>query len=106
MGEQPREEKRTERPEIFWILFLMVSAGVFIAVLEPARREAAAARRHLEDIGEKLDARREHIQALRRQRQALEKGDPEAMRAAISAAGLNQPGARELPAPGRKGRGR
>ncbi len=106
MSEENHESERSERPEIFWILFLLVSAGVFIAVLEPARRETAAAHRRLQDIRKQLDASRERIEALRRQRKALEQGDPEAVRAAMFAAGLNRPGARELPSAGRNGKQR
>jgi len=93
--EEPKE--RRERPEIFWILFLLVSAAVFFAMVEPARREAAAARRRLAELEGELEKRRAKVKALRRERKALESGDLEALRAAAHAAGLNRPGAWDEP---------
>ncbi len=97
MGKREKAEERRERPEIFWILFLLVSAAVFFAVVEPARREAAAARRRLDELEADLAERRAGIETLRRERRALERGDLEALKAAAHAAGLNRPGAWDEP---------
>jgi hypothetical protein len=96
MGKKNDDSKRSERPEIFWILFVLVSAAVFFAVVEPARREAAAARRRLQRARDRLEAKRRLTEALRREREALERGDPEAWRAAAYAAGLGSPGTYRL----------
>jgi type II secretory pathway component PulM len=88
MGKPKEESERSERPEIFWILFLLVSAGVFLTVVEPARRETAEVRRRLEEVRAKLEATRRKIDRMRRERRALERGDPEAMKAAYHNSGL------------------
>jgi hypothetical protein len=92
-----------EHPEIFWVLFLLVTAAMLLAVVEPARRENAAARRELERLEAELDRRLRRIEALCRERQALERGDPEAVRAAACAAGLDLPGAWDRSDRGRAG---
>ena len=92
------EKGSAGRPEIFWILFLLVSAGVFLTVVEPARRETAAARRRLERARQELAALRRKIEVMRRDRRALERGEPEAWKAAMSAAGMKLPGTRRISA--------
>ncbi|MHC4915409.1 MAG: hypothetical protein ACYTGB_07935 [Planctomycetota bacterium] len=102
MSKAAGEIRSSGHPEIFWILFLLVSAGVFLTVVEPARRETAAARRRLARARRDLAALRQRIAVMRRDRRALERGDPEAWRAAISAAGLRLPGTHRLAATGRQ----
>ena len=84
------------RPEIFWILFLLVSAGVFLGVVEPARRESERARKRLAEVSAELEALRSRIRVLRHERRLLEQGDPDAWRAAAHAAGLVPSGYRRL----------
>ncbi len=98
MSKAAEENRSAARPEIFWVLFLLVSAGVFLTVVEPARRETAAARRRLEHARRELGALRRRIEVLRRDRRALERGEPEAWKAAMSAAGLKLPGTRRISA--------
>ncbi len=91
MGKAKRTGDSSGRPEIFWILFVLASAGVYFALVEPARREAAGAHRRLERARAGLEARLERIAHMRRDRRALQENDPEAWKAAAHACGMGRP---------------
>ncbi len=99
MGEPKREGTGSGRPEIFWILFVLVSAGVYLAVVEPARREAASARARLSRARAKLAARLQRISYMRRDRKALEGNDPKAWEAVARGQGMGAPGEFQVPEP-------
>jgi hypothetical protein len=84
-----------EHSEVFWILFVLASAGIFVAVVEPARREARDASRHVEAARAEIELRRERLERKRRERQALESGDVEAWKAACCLNGIAVPGPKE-----------
>ena len=92
--DRTRKRPFGEHSEVFWILFVLASAAVFAAVVEPARREAESARRRVEAADAELEARRARLEAKRRERQALESGNPEAWKAAWYLNGLVLPGSR------------
>ncbi len=99
MGEPRREGTGSGRPEIYWILFVLVSAGVYLAVVEPARREAASARGRLARARAKLAARLERISHMRRDRKALQGNDRQAWEAAARGEGMGAPGEFQVPEP-------
>ena len=99
MRERDGEECPSRRPEIFWVLFVLVSAGVFAAVVEPARRQAAAARLRVRRARAELEEHRRHLEDMRRVRRRLERDDPEAWTAAARALGMSRPGERRVPVP-------
>jgi hypothetical protein len=94
MGEKSAASRERGHPEIFWVLFVVVSTGVFVAVVEPARREAEEVCRRVEAADAEIEARRARLEAKRRERQALEKRDPEAWRAMGHRVGLLPSGSR------------
>lgn len=80
------------RPEVYWLVFVLVGATIMLAVVEPARRAAEDAETRVKRARTELQRIRDQVEAMRRERRALESGDRQAWEAAAHAAGLGRPG--------------
>jgi uncharacterized protein YlxW (UPF0749 family) len=90
MSQEQQSQTKFWRPEIFWVLFILVSCAVFMGVVEPARQDEVLARKQTELIRSELRQARKRMQDLKREREALKRNDPEALRAAAYAFGLDR----------------
>ena len=82
----------TGRPELFWVLFVLVCGGLLLAVVVPAGRELDAARKRIRLANQRLESSRRTLDEMRRARQALERGDLEIWEAEARNRGMGRPG--------------
>jgi hypothetical protein len=69
------EARRAPHPEIFWVLFTVISGAMLLAVVEPARREQAAADQRIRQVRGWADQHRSYLEDLRSTRRGLEAND-------------------------------
>jgi hypothetical protein len=91
------ESRRTRHPEIFWVLFTVVSGTVLLAVVTPAQREHAAAAERIRQVRSWAAEHQAYLEDLRATRQGLENGDRDIWEAVARNQGMSGPEELRLP---------
>lgn len=68
-------QPESRHPEIFWVLFTVISGAMLLAVVEPARREQAAASERIGQVRAWAQEHRSYLEDLRATRRGLEAND-------------------------------
>jgi hypothetical protein len=85
------ESRRPRHPEVFWVLFTVVSGAVLLAIVEPARREHAATAERVRRVRSWASEHQAHLEDLRATRRSLEAGEPDVWEAVARNQGMSGP---------------
>ena len=85
------EARSTRYPEIFWVLFTVISGAMLLAMVEPARREHAAAAERMRQVEAWAAEHRARLEDLRATRLNLEAGERDVWEAVARNQGMSGP---------------